>query len=39
VKAKVVSKDVGAKETSAKAQVVLKYSFACPITKLRKKNL
>jgi hypothetical protein len=39
VKAKVVSKNVGAGKNGAKAQVVRKYSFTRPKVKLRSKCL
>ncbi len=34
VRTKVMSKDMGARENNAKVRVALKYSFACPKTRL-----
>jgi hypothetical protein len=39
VRAKVVLKDMGVRENVAKVWVALKYSFACPKTRLKKRHL
>jgi hypothetical protein len=39
VRAKVVSKDMGARENGAKAKFVLKYSFTHLRTKLQRRSL
>jgi hypothetical protein len=39
MRVKVVSEDVGARENGAKVRVALKYSLACPRTRLQKRHL
>jgi hypothetical protein len=39
MRVKMVLKDMGARENGAKVCIALKYSFACPRTKLQRRCL